>query len=295
MNATATTQSATRLDGLGTIVVKGLDARNFLQGQLSFDLGRLTSQYVELASVNSAQGRVQAVIWLLARSDTVTLLLPAELVDPIIARLRKFVLRAKVTIESGAGQLTIGAITTDAVPHEVRGHIEQDGVSLIRWAGQAPRGLILVPAGSQMPADRLRADAWHLEDIRAGLPQVYPATYETFVGQMLNLDLLQGISFDKGCYTGQEIIARMHFRGQVKRRMLRFAFSGAPPGPGTRVVSDGNHAGDVVDAAATPTGSELLAVINLAQQAARLEIDGQPGRALEPLPLPYEVRQNSES
>jgi folate-binding protein YgfZ len=113
------------------------------------------------------------------------------------------------------------------------------------------------------------------------LPQVYPETHEAFVAQMLNLDLLGGVNFEKGCYTGQEIIARTHFRGAIKRRMFRFGYVGEPPLPGTRVLAGEQHAGDVVDAAA----GELLAVINLAQQDAELKLDN--GGQLKKLPLPY--------
>jgi folate-binding protein YgfZ len=122
---------------------------------------------------------------------------------------------------------------------------------------------------------------WRLAGIRGGLPQVYPETHEAFVAQMLNLDLLGGINFEKGCYTGQEIIARTHFRGAIKRRMFRFEHAGPPPTPGTRVLFGEQHAGDVVDAAA----GELLAVINLAQQDAELTVEN--GAQLKKLPLPY--------
>ena len=289
MNDKATGTRATRLGGVGMISVTGADAKTFLQGQLSFDMGRLTPQYVELAAVNSPQGRVQAVVWLVERTDALLLLLAEELVETLVGRLRKFVMRAKVKIEP-AGNLTAGALLVDAgIPTETRGHAERDGVSSIRWPGSMARGLIIAPAAQCLPEDAAVSVQWRLEDIRSGLPQVFKPTYEAFVAQMLNVDLLQGISFDKGCYTGQEIIARMHFRGQVKRRMLRFALAGLPPAPGTRVVSDNNHAGDVVNAAITDHGCELLAVINLSQRELRLEIDGQAGKLLEPLPLPYEV------
>jgi folate-binding protein YgfZ len=115
------------------------------------------------------------------------------------------------------------------------------------------------------------------------LPQVYPETDETFVAQMLNLDLLGGVNFEKGCYTGQEIIARTHFRGAIKRRMFRFEYTGQPPTPGTRVLAGELHAGDVVDAAE----GELLAVINLSQQDAKLKVEN--GAQLKKLPLPYSV------
>jgi len=280
--------AARRLNALGTIVVTGSDAQSFLQGQLSFDMSRLTPDYVEVASINSAQGRVQAVAWLLQRHDAIVMILPATMIDTVIGRLRKFVLRAKVNIDSGHGQLSVGSVDSSTMPQPTRGHLERDGLSLIHWPTGS--GLVLAPAHMPMQADASNSDAWRLENIRAGLPAVYPQTHEAFIAQMLNLDLLQGISFEKGCYTGQEIIARMHFRGQVKRRMLRFAFAGHAPAPGARVVSEGNHAGDIVDAAATSSGSELLAVINLTQADTPLAIDGEPGQLLQRLPLPYEVK-----
>jgi len=290
MNDESILSPATRLRSLAPISVTGADAKSYLQGQLSFDLERLTPDYVELAAVSSAQGRVQAVVWLVQRTDAIVLLVPAEQLDTLVARLRKFILRAKVKIEPAA-TLSLGILSDDSAPVPARGHLESSGVSLIHWPVAASRGLIIAPALAThaMPEDPVREARWRLDTIQAGLPQVFPATHETFVAQMLNLDLLQGISFDKGCYTGQEIIARMHFRGQVKRRMLRFAYPGPPPAPGTRVVCNGDHAGDVVDAAATENGSELLAVISLAQRELPLAIDGNAAAMLMPLSLPYEV------
>jgi tRNA-modifying protein YgfZ len=233
------------ITSLGTLLVSGADARTFLQGQLSADIDALTPAHAMLASCNSAQGRVQAVLWLVERSDGIALILPAPLAERIATRLRKYVLRSKVKID-------------------------------------------VAPAASDLtepPAYRERD--WRLAGIRVGLPQVYPATYETFVAQMLNLDLLGGISFEKGCYTGQEIIARTHFRGAVKRRMFRFECACPPPTPGTRVLAGEQHAGDVVDAAATGAGCELLAVINLAQQDVQLELESNRGAGIRKLPLPY--------
>jgi folate-binding protein YgfZ len=147
-----------------------------------------------------------------------------------------------------------------------------------------------LPAAVDLPEPHAyREQDWRLAGIRAGLPQVYPQTHEAFVAQMLNLDLLGGVSFDKGCYTGQEIIARTHFRGAIKRRMLRFECASPPPAPATRILAGDQHAGDVVDSAATSAGCELLAVISLAQQDAVLELETNRGVALRRLPLPYSV------
>jgi len=232
---------------LGTLLVSGADARTFLQGQLSADIDALTPARALLASCNSAQGRVQAVLWLTERADGIALLLPASLTERIAARLRKYVLRSKVKID------------------------------------EAPAAADFV----EPPAYRERE--WRLAGIRAGLPQVYPETYESFVAQMLNLDLLGGIAFEKGCYTGQEIIARTHFRGAIKRRMFRFQCACPPPAPGARVLAGEQHAGDVVDAAATSDGCELLAVVSLAQADAQLELESNRGARIQKLPLPYSL------
>lgn len=263
---------ANRLDHFGVICVSGADTRTFLQGQLSLDTGRLTPQRLELASCNSPQGRVQAVLWIVERSDGLAMLLPASMLDATVARLRKYTLRAKVKIDPAGTRLV--ACDAGAGDLPARSHAEENGVSLIGWPGTTRRQLMLAPLAADTAGDPAKREAWQLADIRAGLPQVYPQTHEAFVAQMLNLDQLEGIHFDKGCYTGQEIIARTHFRGAIKRRMFRFGAACLPPEPGTRVLVDGAHAGDVVDAAATPDGCELLAVVNIAQVNAALELDG---------------------
>jgi folate-binding protein YgfZ len=230
---------------LGTLLVSGPDARAFLQGQLSADIDALTPAQALLASCNSAQGRVQAVLWLVERSEGIALVLPASMLERTATRLRKYVLRSKVKIDA-------------------------------------------LPTAVELPQPHAyREREWRLAGIRAGLPQVYPETHEAFVAQMLNLDLLGGVNFEKGCYTGQEIIARTHFRGAIKRRMLRFESAGPLPAPGTRVLAGDQHAGDVVDAAATDAGCELLAVINLSQREAELELESSRGKRLKELSLPY--------
>lgn len=278
-----------RLQRFGSIAITGADARTFLQGQLSFDVSRLTPQRMELASCNSSQGRVQSVLWLIERSDAIVLVLPASMVDTTITRLRKYVLRAKAKIESGAERFAVYDAGDMPSPDPVvRAHVEREAISFIRWPGASPRTLALAPSSASAETDPAREHTWQLEDIRAGLPQVYPETHELFVAQMLNLDLLDGISFEKGCYTGQEIIARMHFRGSVKRRMFRFRANCEPPAPASRIIADGAHAGDVVDAVATSEGCELLAVISLAQIDAALELDGVSGK-LEKVAMEYAV------
>jgi len=302
-----------RLEQLGSLLVHGPDAHSYLQGQLSFDMNQLTEARLELAACSSPQGRVQAVLWMVKRSDGIALLMPAALLDSTLQRLRKYVLRAKVTIESGRERLALYDATGSAfaaasgLPETPRAHLqlgeagvsESAAVSLIRWPGgtgsAASPVLMLAPAAlppelGTAVVDPVAERAWQLADLRAGLPRLHSQTQEAFVAQMLNLDLLGGINFEKGCYTGQEIIARTHFRGTVKRRMLRFGAGCPAPAAATRVVTaGGSHAGDVVDALDTAEGCELLAVISLGQLDAPLELADLTGSRLTRLTLPYEV------
>jgi len=274
-----------RLDSWTAIAVTGADAKSYLQGQLSFDLDRLTAGRMQLASCSSAQGRVQAVVWLLQRSDAIVMLVHASIADSLLARLRKYVLRAKVKFEV-SDRFHVFAADSNAFDGAAQSHVESGPRSFVRWPGE--RVVCIAPALSEPPSPTVAA-RWHHADIAAGLPQVYPQTHEAFVAQMLNLDVLGGISFEKGCYTGQEIIARTHFRGAVKRRMFRFGFEGDAPAPGTRIVNGEQHAGDVVDAVASEGRGELLAVIPLSQANETLRIGASDGPVLAPLPLPYQV------
>lgn len=281
-------QIAERLDELAVLHITGPDARSYLQGQLTQDMNGLTHERVLLAACNSAQGRVQGVMWMVDRSSGIAAVVPTSVRAVLIERLRKYVLRAKVKIEASE-ELVVGrALPEGEFTPTVGVHIERANSSHFTLA---PSLHLVLASADQMEAPKGHAARWRLEQIRAGIPQVYPETHETFIAQMLNLDTLGAISFEKGCYTGQEIVARAHFRGAVKRRMFRFSAESAPPAPGTRVLSDGQHAGDVVDAAAVGDGCELLAVINLAQIDSTLELESAPGHQLTRLTLPYSVEE----
>lgn len=276
-----------QLPQLGAIMVSGVDARAYLQGQLTADLDTLDSHRPQLACCNSPQGRVQAVFWMLARTDGIALILPAAMIDSTVLRLRKYVLRAKAKIEA-AKHFQVGTLPRASLPADVTlpntgSHREIDGMSYFTLPGIDD---VFLLGAFSAPVDAALEHRWHASHVRAGLPQVYPETHEAFVAQMLNIDLLGGISFEKGCYTGQEIIARAHFRGTVKRRMFLFHSPDAVPTPGTRVLSGEQHAGDVVDAIATADGCDILAVISLAQLNTPLHIDGQQ-LTLTRVPLPY--------
>ena len=220
MNSAARSLSGL-LTHLGTLRFTGADALGFLQGQISNDARRLAQNTPLLAACSNPQGRVLAVIYLLPHTSGTLAVLPRELTALTLERLRKFVLRAKVKIEDVSDCLQVAGCHSPAdlaaggldVPSG-DGYFEQKGVGVARVAGTARS--FVVGEAQPLGALGLTEDAqqgWRLADIHAGLPQVYAPTSGEFVAQMLNLDLLDGISFTKGCYTGQEIIARTQHLG----------------------------------------------------------------------------------
>jgi folate-binding protein YgfZ len=286
---------------LVTLRITGSDARRFLQGQLSCDLARLTPQRALLASCNSARGKVQAILTVLERENGIVALVPASLVRRTIARLRAYILRSAVTIEGempeGRPDWVVAPLSaleatslTPSLPQAPGQTFHLGSCTVLRWWSADERYLLVAPPGTVAVEDsNLRDAAWRRANIAAGLAQVYPQTHESFIAQMLNLDLLGGISFDKGCYTGQEIIARMHYRSTVKRRTFRFSATCAAPVPGTRVMAGGEQIGEVVDAATTAQGCEFLAVISLVRHPEPLSLEGLPDAPLQPLGLPYAI------
>ncbi|HEY5020784.1 MAG TPA: hypothetical protein VII17_07175 [Steroidobacteraceae bacterium] len=202
------------LEDFGALRFRGQDARRFLQGQLSNDVERLAGGSILRAGLHNAQGRTLALLWLAASaSGDILAVLPLELVATVAAHLRRYQLRAKLTITEESAQQRIYGLCLRGQPLAARESwmLAPDRTLLIRAAeDSAPQG---------EPMSRAQ---WRALDIAAGLPQVYAATSGQFVAQMLNLDCVDAISFSKGCYTGQEVIARAHYRGRVKRRLQRF-------------------------------------------------------------------------
>lgn len=281
----------TLLDDLAVLGAHGPDVLPFLNGQLSQDLTLLPERGSQLAGLHNAQGRVIALVRTLYLDDAhVLLVLPRELADGVRTHLQRFVFRARVRIEdASAAWCAYGLAGPDAeTACSTRLHMALDASGM--------RQLVVAPRGEPMPQSQgAPRDEWRAEDIAAGIPEVTRATSGLWVAQMLNLDRLGGISFEKGCYTGQEVIARAHFRGQVKRRMQRFFTSSEVPlPPGAKVrLQDGRAAQVVMSAEPQFDGREFLAVAPLpgaAAGAGATEETGSPDAPLIPtstLPLPY--------
>lgn len=298
------------LSHLGLISATGPEAGEFLQGQLTNDVRELSERHTHLTAHCSHKGRVIALFRAMRLGETFYLQAPAERIAPTLERLKRFRLRAKVSLEDASDALIrIGIAGRSAadllsqqglpIPERDNGLERYDALGIIRLPAPVPRFELLGPfaeisalwqalAPQAYPA---QAVDWRRLDIEAGVPNVYDRTAELFVPQMLNLQLIDGVSFHKGCYTGQEVVARMQFLGRLKRRMyLAEVESPTPPQPGDELFSPTSTSqqtdGWVVDACPLADGCHLLlAVAEIAAVESgeiRLGPDGPPLRLREP-------------
>ncbi|MFB4204644.1 folate-binding protein YgfZ [Arhodomonas sp. KWT2] len=297
---------AAPLPGTGVIRVTGEDAPAFLQAQLTNAIEDMDPGQSRLAGWCTAKGRVLALFRVIRTDEGFLLLTAAERVPAVLKRLRMFVLRARVTLEDIGGETAvIGLAGTPASaplselagtpPGAVDAVTRAGDLTAVRLPDPEPRWLLLVPADEAgavwdaiaraLPA--VGPSTWRLLDIRAGLPEIVDATAERFVPQMLNLEPLRGLAYDKGCYPGQEVVARMHYLGQLKRRLYRLGGAGRPPEPGATVTdADGGTLGEIVSASASGEAVfEGLAVLRIDAAAnATPHIGGGPVALLD---LPY--------
>jgi tRNA-modifying protein YgfZ len=288
--STASPQSD-RLHHLGVLRFAGIDALSFLQGQVSNDTRRIAAGQSLLAAYSSPQGRVLALMHLLPHSTGIIAILPRDLVLPTLESLRRFVLRAKVKIDDASDDLTVSG-------HHGARDAQSPAGDAATVGGDAQRcwvigsGSVSGTIEAEQQANRAELD-WRLADIRAGIPQIYLATRETFVAQMLNLDLLDGISFTKGCYTGQEIIARTQHLGRIKRRLYRLRLPAGDWLIGQPIRLPDGRSGRLTEVVRNGDGSEALAVLNVQSQHETDSSDGDPaanaGVAATQLPLPYQI------
>lgn len=303
------------LSHLSLIRVRGADTRSFLQGQLTNDVQSLESSHSQLNGYCNPKGRMLAVLRLFQHGNDILIQLPGSLQESILKRLKMYVLRAKAQLSSiDEAWHSIGLAGPDAegllnrhvstLPDSPNGVavIGQDSL-LLRVTGTQPRFILIAPPSTLIswwkqlrPGTTVAAaSAWRWLDIMAGIPTIYPDTMEVFVPQMANMELLGGVHFNKGCYTGQEIVARMHYLGKLKQRMFRAHVPGNTlPQPGDPIYvseSDGQQKGTVVDAQPSPEdGFEMLAVIQIeSADARRLHLSSIDGPRIELRSLPYSL------
>lgn len=297
--------------GFGLLTVEGPDAAAFLHGQLSTDVLGMADGQVRWSTYNSPKGRMLATLLLWRRErDAFAAWVAADLSDVLAKRLSMFVLRAKAKVGDrsasgrrfavagpGAAQAVTAAL--GGAPAPGTGRAEGDA-----WLIAAPDGRVFVhaeDAHAEPVLARLSAHAapvapgrldW--EGIRAGIGLVTRATQDLYIPQNANFDLVGGVDFNKGCYPGQEIVARMQYLGRLKERLFAYHVDAELPAAATPLFAAafGEQAcGSVVNAAPAPDGgSDLLAVVQWAVHAdAGLHLGNPAGPALAPRPLPYAV------
>ena len=324
LSVTLTGEVLVDLGHRGLIAISGEEAEGFLQNLLSNDVRLVSDTQSQLTSLNTPKGRMLALMRLFKREGVFYLSLPRSMVEPTLKRLRMYVLRSKVSLEAANDALvSFGLSGTHAAErlHQVLGNAPDApdmvqhgaGVSVIRLPSARVDQQRFELYGELEPMQKLMqaldvhatpvgSTSWDLLDTLAGLPDVYPETLEAFVPQMANLERVGGVSFKKGCYPGQEIVARMHYLGKPNRRM---ALLRAPDAdsvmPGHAVVTTASEAaGDVVRAAPHPDGGcVLLAVLRLTafmpnQDELGLHLGTVDGARLSHLPLPYTLEDAAQ-
>jgi folate-binding protein YgfZ len=288
-----------RLDSLGVIRVQGPDAAPFLQGQLTHDFVLLGTDQARLAAYCNPKGRMQAsFIGFKVSPDEIWLICSADLLLATLKRLSLFVLRAKVKLSDAREEISVWGLTGNAVPGDLppaTWHLTTDGqrygVRLPTTEGVA-RALLVQPVAADAPAwAPIPFDVWQWLEVRSGVATVTQPLFELFVPQMLNYESVGGVNFKKGCYPGQEVVARSQFRGTLKRRTyLAHGVACAEAGQDVFHASDREQpCGTVVLSAANPIGGvDLLVSMQISAADGQSLTIGQPdGPALTLLPLPY--------
>ncbi len=299
----------------GVLAVRGADASKFLQGQLTCNLNYLDGQHSSLGARCTPKGRMQSSFRILPEGDGYLLAMDHELVQPQLADLAKFAVFSKSKLhDESAEWVRFGLCEGDGalvnlgldLPHTADMMVAAHGLIAVRlndgraelWARAQDAETTRLRLAAQLPEASI--DRWLLAQIRAGVGQVLAATRELFIPQMINLQALGGVSFKKGCYTGQEIVARMQYLGKLKRRLHRLAAQDidAPvPTAGLEIYSpaNGSSVGEVVMAASAEGALELLAVLQQETAAdGRLFLGSPDGPPLTLLPLPYTLDADRE-
>ena len=268
----------TRLPFFGVVRVSGEDRASFLHGQLSNDINNLAIGQACYATYNTPKGRVLANMLVVNRGEDLLLVMAQDLTEAIVKRLRMFVLRAKVVFELMPDLAVSGELADNVEPHPAAepqlsfpAQIQENTVEIaLPHAGRLKVSATENAAEYQAGAE----NAWNLHEIRSGYPWICAATKEVAVAQMLNQHIIGAVHFRKGCYPGQEIIARAQYRGQVKRGLA--VLSGdSLEAAGIAIKVGEEEAGVILNTALTEQGSLSLAVIKFsAAEAALTDADG---------------------
>jgi len=298
------------LSQFGILKVSGEDAQTFLHNLLSSDVKAATPTRAQLSSLNTAKGRMLATFLIWQSGADYYLHLPRSLCGAIQKKLSMYVLRSKVKIAdvsdelvclglSGKGANTLVKECFAEVPQPELGMLHEASASILRLAENrlmvvaTPQQAITLWPALRCGTSQAGSPCWDWLNIRAGIAVILPATQEQFVPQMANLDLIGGVNFKKGCYPGQEIVARMQYLGKLKRRMYLAHISGEAKA-GDELYSaemEGQSCGMVANASPAPGGGyDLLAVVQISSRESQaVHLGSLQGEKLDFLPLPYAI------
>ena len=302
-----------RLSHEGLLAVRGPDASKFLQGQLTCNLNYLSADNASLGARCTPKGRMLSSFRIVQQGDGYLLAMASELLDSQLTDLQKYAAFSKSKLSDESAQwLRIGLQGGDAVLASLGLNLPAIADSVVHagdmlavrlsdgrselWAPAAQAETVLPTLTAQLREAPL--NDWLLAQVRAGIGQVFGATREQLIPQMINLQAVGGVSFKKGCYTGQEIVARMQYLGKLKRRLYRLSLAGDDvPAVATPLFSPvhGSSVGEVVLAARSSSGVELLAVVQEdALVDGHLHLGSLEGPALQRLDLPYTLDADRE-
>ena len=296
---------------LGVISIAGPDALTFLQGQMTCDVREVTPTEFRLGAWCSAKGRVQTSFWLAQAWDQYLLIMDRSLIESIQSALKKYILFSKASMTVRTDLISLGWVgkademlqQLELSAPESKQSVSNENSCVINLGN---RYLILTPQELaeklwRLSAKKLGNNSWKLLDIRAGIPQIELKTKDLFLPQNLNFDLIDGVNFKKGCYIGQEIVARLHWKGQAKNRAMHFVTSALSLEPGN-LLHDvnvegvaGRALGEVISRAVNENNElEFLLNVRLDQVQNTLTISENPSATAGLLTLPYAI-PNSEA
>lgn len=298
------------LSGLACLQVSGPDSYKFLQGQCTTDFREVEQGKVLPGAICSLKGRALFTFLAVPSTGAVYLLLPQDQLADAYTHLKKYSIFSKVTLTADSEAPLLGVMGTDSSSalNKLLNAVPAAGQSstsegIVTATLTNDRYLLVLPAAqTETAATKLLAmqalvapeTTWHLADIRAGLAHVRAANRDQFQPQELNYPALSGVSYTKGCYTGQEVVARLHFRGKLKQRLYRLS-ADARASAETRIYAGEDHVGDVVNMAISEDNRiELLAVVkNAAIRNGALTL-GEQGPVLHVQDLPYSLDADKE-
>ncbi len=298
--------------------VSGEDAETFLQGQFTNDIRLVSPEHHQMSSFCTPKGRMLANFRICSHAGQYMLQTPIDTQPALLQRLSMFVLRSQVSLEDVSDQYVAIGLAGECSTELLNNHfttvpvnpgeaVEENGISLLLLPGPANRYMLIgqptqiagIWETCSQQTTATNHELWKLLDIQSGIPTVYANTVESFVPQMVNMQLVDGVSFDKGCYVGQEIVARMKYLGTLKRRMyLAQVDTEQQPIPGDELFSPidteaGQGHGNVVMSASSDKGGyEILVVVETSShENGDLHLENSSGPELNFLPMPYQVEE----